>query len=121
MVGVMRRFLLGLVCALSVTAGAHAQHTADQNGDFSVNIDELLRVIQFYNTLAFHCEVGTEDNYAPGVGATDCATHDSDYAPQDWSVSLDELLRVIQFYNSLGYYFCPDDQTEDGFCPGVLQ
>jgi len=25
---------------------------------------------------------------------------------------------VIQFYNSGGYHACPDEDSEDGFCPG---
>ncbi|MBP6942677.1 MAG: hypothetical protein KBB55_01385 [Candidatus Buchananbacteria bacterium] len=92
-------------------------HTADQNGDFDIGLDELLRAIQFYNSLAFHCEAGTEDGYAPGLGqvANDyaCTPHDSDYMPQDWDIEMDELLRLIQFYNSGGYMLCP--QGEDGF------
>jgi hypothetical protein len=97
--------------------------TSDQNGDFVVDLDELLRVIQLYNTLGYHCASApgeTEDGYVPGPGANhDCAPYDTDYAPQDWVVSLDELLRVIQFYNTLGYHYCPQDGTEDGFCPGA--
>ena len=42
-----------------------------------------------------------------------------DYAPTDWSISIDELLRAIQFYNSLNYFHCPEEGTEDGFCPGA--
>ena len=80
-----------------------------------ISLLELLRVIQFYNSLALHCEVGTEDGYAPGVGETGCVPHQSDYNPQDWVVSLGELLRLIQFYNSLGYVACVG--SEDGFCP----
>jgi len=26
---------------------------------------------------------------------------------------------VIQFYNFPGYHYCPDEGTEDGFCPGI--
>jgi PKD repeat protein len=92
-------------------------HTTDRDQDNIISIDELLRVIQFYNSLGLHCEVGTEDNYAVGMGDTNCTPHEADYAPQDWFISLDELLRIIQFYNSLGYYRCGGD-TEDGFCAG---
>jgi hypothetical protein len=94
-------------------------HTADQDGDNVLSIDELLRVIQFYNSLELHCQADSEDGYAPGPGApgsTTCTPHASDYAPQDWSVSIDELLRAIQFYNSLGYRAC--EHGEDGYCPG---
>ncbi len=99
--------------------GAPQYHTADQNGDNLISLSELLRVIQFYNSGGLHCQEGTEDGYAPGPpGNTDCMPHASDYNPQDWSISLSELLRVIQFYNSGGYYWCPEEGTEDGYCPG---
>ncbi len=75
-------------------------------------------MIQFFNVGGFSCSTGTEDGYQPGAGATDCCPHDSDYAPQDFVVSLSELLRLIQFFNVNGYFFCPDQNTEDGYCPG---
>lgn len=89
-------------------------HMADRNQDFAVNLTELLRIIQFFNTGAHHCDAGTEDGYAPGAGDTTCALHDSDYSPADWRVNLSELLRVIQFFNWGRYAYCGD--TEDGFC-----
>lgn len=91
-------------------------HSADINGDFSINLSELLRIIQFYTTGRFHCEAGSEDGYAPGRGTEACRPHDSDYAPRDWRVSLSELLRVIQIYNAGGYTACPEGLSEDGFC-----
>ena len=95
--------------------------TADQNADGTLDLDELLRVIQFYNSLALHCAASpeeSEDGYIAGVGeGHDCPPHDTDYAPQDWAISLDELLRAIQFYNSQGYNYCPDTGSEDGYCP----
>jgi hypothetical protein len=99
--------------------------TADQNGDFVISLSELLRVIQFYNSLGLHCAdnpLDTEDGYVPGPGANQsCVPYDTDYNPQDWVISLSELLRIIQFYNSLGYRYCPEDGTEDDFCPGLGQ
>lgn len=95
--------------------------TADKNAQLVIDIDELLRVIQLYNSLEYYCAgVGeeSEDGYLPGPGANrTCSPFDTDYAPQDWSISLDELLRAIQFYNFLGYHYCPAEFTEDGFCP----
>jgi Leucine-rich repeat (LRR) protein len=94
-----------------------SQHSADQDGDFRINLSELLRVIQFFNSGGYHCQTGTEDGYAPGLaGDQTCAPHSSDYNPQDWRISLSELLRVIQFFNSGGYHPCAEG--EDGFCPG---
>lgn len=91
-------------------------HTADQNGDNAISLSELLRVIQFFNTGAYHCAEGTEDGYAPGSGAQDCTRHNSDYNPADWQVDLSELLRLIQLFNTGAYRSC--DEGEDGFCPG---
>ena len=92
-------------------------HTADRNVDLVIDLDELLRVIQFYNSLGYHCECPTEDNYAPGPGDESCEPHDADYWDgPDWVVSLDELLRIIQIYNSLGYH--QDFTSEDGYAPG---
>jgi hypothetical protein len=96
-------------------------HAADQNGDGQINLTELLRVIQFYNSGGYHCpevEQITEDGYVPGPGTDQsCAPHASDYAPQDWLIQLTELLRLIQFFNMGGYLECPGQSTEDGFCP----
>ena len=40
-------------------------HTADENKDSVISLSELLRIIQFYNIGAFHCQAGTEDGFAP--------------------------------------------------------
>jgi len=96
--------------------GGEAHHTADQDLNYLINLSELLRVIQFYNSEGLHCQAGTEDGYAPGPGDASCTAHDSDYNPQDWLINLSELLRLIQFFNSGGYHPC--EGSEDGFCPG---
>lgn len=100
------------VCGL-----ADSFHTSDQNSNGAISLSELLRVIQFYNSLRLHCQDGTEDGFAPGPGDESCTPHQSDYAPADWVVSLSELLRLIQFYNTGGYISCPG--SEDGFCPAA--
>ena len=91
--------------------------SADTDQDNTLGLGELLRLIQFYNSDAYHCSEGTEDDFAPGTGDDDCTPHTGDYNPQDWTISLTEILRAIQFYNSGGYTSCPEDGTEDGFCP----
>jgi hypothetical protein len=102
-----------------VEAGSH---TADQNADGTINLTELLRVIQFFNIRGFHCVTPpetSEDGFLPGAGGDQsCAPHASDYAPQNWQISLTELLRLIQFFNMRGYHACPELLTEDGYCPG---
>jgi len=90
-------------------------HNADQNGDHRIDLSELLRVIQLYNSDGYHCDSNSEDGYAPGPGDTGaCPPHAGDYHPQDWRISLSELLRLIQIYNSSGYTPCAEG--EDGFC-----
>jgi len=94
-------------------------HSADKNNDSTIDLSELLRVIQFFNFGSYHCQQGSEDGYAPGEG-TDygCPPHTSDYKPQDWKIDLSELLRLIQFFNSGGYYACPG-VGEDNYCPKI--
>ncbi|HPO14340.1 MAG TPA: hypothetical protein PLI09_12920, partial [Candidatus Hydrogenedentes bacterium] len=94
-----------------------ANHTADQNADYLISLSELLRVIQFFNTGALHCDASGEDGFNPGSGDQTCALHSSDYAPHDWSINLSELLRLIQFFNTGAYHPCPG--SEDNFCPGL--
>jgi hypothetical protein len=97
--------------------------TLDRNRDFVVDVDELMRVIQFYNSLGFRCKGAgsqSEDTYMAGAGEEHgCTPHDIDRAPRDWAISIDELLRCIQFYNALSFHYCPEGGTEDGFCLGV--
>jgi hypothetical protein len=93
-------------------------HAADPSRDYAIDLSELLRGIQLYNALAYHCDAAAEDGYAPGAGDQGCAVHTLDYNPQDWRISMSELLRAIQFYNTPGGY-APCDTGEDGFCPAM--
>ncbi len=102
------------VVALAGAGRAAEVHIADQDANFRISFTELGRLIQFYNVGAYHCEVGTEDDYAPGTGDQSCPAHDLDYKPTDWKINLTELLRLIQIYNGGGYFACPEG--EDGFC-----
>ena len=95
-------------------------HKADTNMDNVIDLSELLRVIQFFNSGGYHCDAAGEDGYAPGsAGDTSCAPHSADYNPVDWNIDLSELLRVIQLFNSGGYHPCAEG--EDGFCPGMAR
>jgi len=89
-------------------------HMADTNDDTVIELDELLRVIQFRNSGALHCDATTEDGFAPGPGNQSCVPHTADYAPADWRFSLSETLRMIQLYNAKSYVRC--QSGEDGFC-----
>lgn len=112
------RHTMALVLAGMVWLGgsAVAQHTADQDEDFSISLPEALRVIQLFNSPSYHCDATGEDGYAPGPGDQLCAMHDSDYASKDWRIDLTELLRLIQYFN-IGEYHC-DALGEGGFAPG---
>jgi Ca-activated chloride channel family protein len=114
----MRRCTSAL--ALGVLVLAHAgwaqYHAADSSQDQQIQLSELLRVIQFFNSSGYHCAEGTEDGYAPGTGEIGCDSHDSDYlADADFTIELSELLRLVQLFNS-GFYFKAAD-GEDGFAP----
>ena len=109
--------------AIEVQEGAEAPpcggHSADRGDAGRIGLEDLLRVIQFFNSPGLHCDAGSEDGYAVGVDDTaqDCAPHSSDYNPQNWQISLSEVLRAVQIYNTGAYHPCP--QGEDGFCVGA--
>ena len=109
------------VAELLQTAGPGHIHNADRNGNKHIDLTELLRVIQFFNSGGYHCAENpgaTEDGFLPGSGGdVGCLPHASDYVPQDWAIGLSELLRLIQFFNCAGYRAC--SEGEDGFCPGI--
>lgn len=50
-----------------------APHSADVDGNFSVGMSELLRVIQLYNMRSYHCDLTntSEDGYTPGPGCVE--------------------------------------------------
>jgi len=100
-------------------------HGADADKNGIIGLSELLRVIQFFNMGGFQCATDqddSEDGYVAGAGSNhNCLRHGSDYGPQDWQISLTELLRLIQFFNIGGYVVCPDQNTEDGYCPIAKQ
>ena len=90
-------------------------HGLDRNADGQIDLQELLRVVQLYNSGELHCDPDSEDGYAPGPGFRDCLRYPAD-TRLDWQVSLGGLLRVIQLYNADGYRFCHDILSEDGYC-----
>jgi len=96
-------------------------HSADTDGSGAIGVQELLRVIQLFNAAGHQCAVpadSTEDGYALGFGVSTCCPHDADFDEiPDWRIGLTELLRVVQLYAVGGYEACPDEDTEDGFCP----
>jgi len=99
---------------IGICADLPTTHTADQDKDNSINLSELLRVIQLYTNQSHRCAPESEDGFAPGGGNENCIPHASDYNPTDWTISLDELLRLIQLYNATQYELCYFG--EDAFC-----
>jgi len=102
--------LLGFMLAvLLVAAPVFAQvtffHTADVSHNWSLDLPELLRVIQFFNSGGYHAQQGTEDGYGPGPGAKSGQPHSSDYNPEDWAIDLSELLRSVQLFNHRGFMY----------------
>jgi len=93
-------------------------HSADIDSSAALELSELMRVVQFYNSDGIQCaEETTEDQYDLGVGPDEsCPRHTSDYLPPPWTISLSELLRGIQIFNLGGYTFCAED-SDDGYCP----
>lgn len=95
---------------------AQSTHRGD-TGEFGIiELNELLRVIQFYNSNGLGCAENTEDGFAPNSSDASCQPHSSDYDPEDWRISLSELLRLVQLFNLGAYVPCQDG--EDGFCGG---
>ena len=113
-----------LACGLA-TAQTTFFHSADTNHDWALDLNELLRVIQFFNAGGLHIQPGTEDGYAPGYvdalgGAEgDAPVHHGDYSPHNWQISLDEVLRAAQFFNVGGLAYA--DGTEDSYAPNPFR
>lgn len=101
-------------------------HTADANSDTRLKLDELLKVIQIYNTRNANTRTGAYDsNFAPLPDAPPvipAKPHSADLN-RDGTISLMELLRVLDLctYSSGGIRtgaYRADSQGVDGFAPG---
>lgn len=96
-------------------------HSADIDANGLLDLAELLRIIQFYNAGAYFCDESEPDGFGVGTNEEapqDCIFHASDYDLQDRVIALSELLRAVQFYRLGGYWYCPSEETEDGYCAG---
>ena len=69
--GVLEIVAVGVIAiGIGATTGAQV-HSGDTNQDYVINLSELLRVIQFFNSAGFQCADppgSTEDGYAPDAG-----------------------------------------------------
>ncbi len=105
-------------------------HSADTNRDWAIDLSELLRVIELYNTKSGTTRTGayhtatttTEDGYEAGPGTITGPYHSAD-SNHDGAIDLGELTRAIELYNArsvatrTGIYHRAAG-TEDGFAPG---
>lgn len=120
---------------VAAARGASSFHDADTNQDSALDLSELLRVIQLYNTRfgttrtgRYLVSAGTADGFGADATLDDNATvsltryHTAD-TDHNGKFSLQELLRVIQLYNfrsgtvRTGEYHT-DMATSDQFAPG---
>jgi len=110
------------IAELQFAAGALSPvHSIDADADGAISLNELLRLIQFYNADGYRCDMESEDGYAPGTAGEgrdeSCPAHASDYLDADGAISLSELLRLVQYFNVGGYSVCGG--SEDRFCPAA--
>lgn len=108
---------------LRAVAGEGKVHALDQDADGHISLNELLRLVQFYNAGGYACDPGSEDGYAPGSPSGNCVPHSSDTLPAgspDRRILLSELLRGVQLFNALTYHHCPEMSMEDGYCTGTF-
>lgn len=91
---------------ISFSPADEQTHSADLNGDWVIDIDELSRVINLYQAGSYHVE--ENGGYGIGEGSQDGMTHSADLN-SDWVIDIDELGRVINLYQAGGYH-----QKDDG-------
>lgn len=112
-----------------------AYHDADSDHNFRINLFELTRAIELYNTRnasirtgAYKVQAGSEDGFAPDLARANATVvtltryHSAD-ADRNGKLDLLELTRVIELYNYVsgtnrtGEYHAQTG-TEDGFAAG---
>lgn len=117
---------LGSPIQTTLTLSEAVFHTADANIDMRLKLDELLRVVQIYNTRNASTRTGAYDaSFAPLPKATPVVpakAHSADLN-KDGTISLMELLRVLDLctYTNNGIRtgeYRADAQGVDGFAPG---
>ncbi|MCE9628853.1 MAG: hypothetical protein K8Q91_02535 [Candidatus Vogelbacteria bacterium] len=112
-------FVMCLICLSGVAPADDClfggSHSADTNGDRRINLPEVLRVIQIYNSQgsAYHTKVGTEDGFAPG----ECDQgYNSITVPYGGSVTLNPTtvgatVQPYNWYAALGFGYWISSQT----------
>lgn len=98
--------------------GVGPVHSADTNGDGTIDTAELDAVKELFLADAYHCVAGEVPQYVPGPGALDgCIPHAADFAPPgpDGRIGLSELLRVVQLRHMGDYRLI--EAAEGHFAP----
>jgi hypothetical protein len=125
---------IGTPATQTFTLTVQPGHSADVSpADGTLNLAELTRVIELYNTSTgtvrtgrYTISAGSADGYAPDPSLTAApipATPHTADTNRDGRLSLTELTRVIELFNTRagtarsGAYH-PQPATEDGFAPG---
>jgi len=110
-------------------------HSSDTNRDSKIDLQELTRLVELYNTRAgtvrtgvYRVKADSEDGFAPDFTTTGAVMlanyHTADNSPRDGRISLVELTRVIELFNvragssRTGSYHARGD-TSDGFVTGA--
>ncbi|MFT3830525.1 MAG: Ig-like domain-containing protein [Opitutaceae bacterium] len=104
-------------------------YSGDTNGDWRIDLSELLGMVELFNaaagaqrTGAYHTDAATADGFAPGAGTLEYF-HSAD-TDRNGRIDLPELLRAIELYNAMsgtsrtGAYHL-DATTADGFAAGA--
>ena len=99
-------------------------HSADLNGNWKIEVEELNRVVALYLSLdgysidAEHQGVAGYDGFKPGAGDRTGDCHSADLNG-NWKIDVEELNRVIALYLSLYGYEVDEgvspDATHDGY------
>jgi len=116
-----------LVVSLGSVCGGE-WHTADPGTrQAAVNLSEVLRVIQFFNSSGLHCadnQADTEDGYVPRAGSKQsAAVHPRQRLPaqKDWRYQPERIrFGWSSSSTSTGYHFCPTRSTEDRILCGPV-
>jgi len=104
-------------------------HSADTNDDNMISVQEISRVVTFFNAVGYEAvpaeDPPTTDGFRPITdpgsfpGNTE-ESHDSDFNPTDFEISVQEISRLVTFFNASGGYErvpAEDPPTADGFRP----
>jgi hypothetical protein len=130
---------------VTITEEATGASDADVNGDFKIQLSELMRIQQIYTKGGYFCDqaqvyadgevvidgITYHDGYSINGGDQEGTAHSSDYKSEDadgsevfvpdWKINLSEFLRVTQIYNLGGYCIAADigqiDEEGDGLIP----